>query len=116
MDYKEITLDVSKAPSSVRVVRLREKDVDGTVLTVNVLDHGEPFDMTDLTATLLMAFGDERYSFDGTISGSSATFTVDAQDMNSGYTENAYVSITDGDFIMSTARFPIEVLESAERS
>lgn len=116
MDYKEITLDVSKEPSSVRVVRVGEKDVNGTVLTVNVLDHGEAFDMTDLTASLLMAFGDERYSFDGTISGSSAVFVIDAQSMNSGSTDNAYVSIEGEDFILSTGRFPVEVLESAERS
>ena len=116
MDYKEITLDVSKEPSSVRVVRVGEKDENGTVLTVNVLDHGEAFDLTDLDATLLIAFGDERYSINGTVSNSSAVFVIDAKDMASGSTENAYVSIEGDDFILSTARFTLEVLESAERS
>lgn len=117
MDAREIALDVSKIPSDLQVIRVGEKDKNGTVLTVYVLDHGVPLNIGDLSATLLMKFSDEEmYQFSGTVDGSAAAFTIDATNMKSGYTNNAYVSLSGEDFILSTARFPVEVLASAERS
>lgn len=117
MDAKTIALDVSKIPAEIPIVRVGEKDKNGTVLTVNVLDHGEPLVIGDLTATLLVKFSDdEMYEFAGEVDGSAAQFVLDATGMNSGWTNNACVSLSGDDFILSTQRFPIEVLESAERS
>lgn len=116
MNSQTITLDVSKIPTDAPVVRLRSGDVNGLELTVNVLDHGEDLSLEDLEATLMMRLDDTPYEIAGEVDGNAASFVVDSSDIESGETDIAYVSITDGEFILSTGRFTVEVLESAERS
>lgn len=117
MDIQRITLDVSKSPVEHRVIRIGERDKNGTTLIVAVTDHGQALNIGNLSASLLIKFSDEAmYEIAGTASGSQATFVIDAQDMQAGYTSNACVSLAGDDFILSTSRFAIEVLESAEVS
>lgn len=117
MNRRYIQLDVSKIPRSTPVIRLGQKDVDGLILTVQVLDHGEPMDISDYDVSLLIKFSEsEMYEFLGEVSGNTAEFVVDSNGMHKGYTDNACVSIDGGDFVLSTERFRVQVLESAERS
>ena len=117
MNTQSIQLDVSKIPSNTPIIRIGQKDKDGTTLIVHVLDHGEPLDLSDFDATLYIKFSDETmYEFAGTVDGSAAEFVIDGTDMVSGTTNNACVSLSSDDVVLSTARFPVEVLISAERS
>lgn len=113
MNTQSISLDVSKIPTDAPVIRLRSGDVDGLNLVVQVLDHGAALDISGYTASLLIRLQDTAYEFAGTVDGSTAAFTVDSSDMPSGKTDIAYVPITDGSLVLSTGRFTVEVLESA---
>lgn len=115
MDVRHMTLDVSKQPTDQRTVRVGEKDRNGTTLVIAITDHGEPLQIGDLTASLLVKLSeDDVYEFPGTASGSTAAFTISAEDMRPGRTDRACVQLAGDDFILSTGRFELEVLESAE--
>ena len=115
MDVRHITLDVSKQPTEQRIVRVGEKDMNGTTLVIAITDHGEPLLIGDLAASLLVKFSEaDMYEIAGTASGSTATFTINAESMQPGRTDKACVQLAGDDFILSTGRFELEVLESAE--
>ena len=114
MNNQTITLDLSKIPADMPTVYLREGDVNGLNLTVHVLDHGESFSLSSLDVTLMIRLNFTAYEYEGETSGNAASFTVDSSDMQTGETDIAYVSITDGDYIASTGRFIVEVLPSAD--
>ena len=114
MDTKHITLDVSKAPTSNRIIRVGEKDKDGTTLVVDVLDHGESLALDDYDVSLLIKFSDtDMYEIAGSTSGNQATFTINAENMQAGWTDRACVQLSDDDFTLSTGRFVLQVLKSA---
>ena len=115
MNVNTITLDVSKQPRIGQVLYLGQSDTDGATLAVNVMDHGAPLTLTGYSVSLMMRFPDgETYEFQGTVSGSTATFTVDASDMEPGKTNIAYVLIEGSGFAVSTERFHVRVLDNAE--
>lgn len=117
LNRQTITLDVSKIPYNKSIIRLGRKDKDGTILAVQILDHGQPLDVSEYDVSLLIKFSEsEMYEFAGAVDGSEAVFIIDASTMRNAVTDNAYVSINGGSFVLSTARIRIEVLESAERS
>lgn len=118
MDTRHLTLDVSKAPANRPIIRVGEGDVNGTALVVDVTNHGEPLQLDGYDVLLLVKFGeDEIYKIPGEADGSSAMFVVDAASMRPGVTDRACVQLSSGDdFILSTGRFVLEVLESAEVS
>lgn len=112
MNTLYISLDVSKQPNVAPVVRVGQGDLNGTNLVVNVLDHGDSLTVNSYDASLLIKFDESTmYDISGTTSGSQATFTINAQDMEPGRTRNAYVSIDGGSFVLSTSRFDFEVLK-----
>lgn len=113
MDNRRIILDVCKLPANNPTVRLGQGDTDAE-LTVELRNHGEPLDLTGATASLAFAFGPERHLVAGAVSGSAAAFALDASSLRPGATDNAYAILELGNMRLSTSRFRMEVLESAE--
>lgn len=113
MDNRRIILDVCKLPANNPTVRLGQGDTNAE-LTVELRNHGEPLDLTGVTASLAFAFGPERHLVPGTVSGSAATFALDASILRPGATDNAYAILELGNMRLSTSRFRMEVLESVE--
>ena len=121
MNTQTIRLDLNKRPAVQPVVYLRKGDKDGTTLAVEVYDNGTALALDGWTATFRMAKpGGGSYSNGGSVSGSTATFTVnEASACNSvGETDVAYVELTrySGNQVTkraSTGNCRVVVLESA---
>ena len=118
MNEHRIALDLVKEPSVAPVLYLGQGDKTGTTLVVAIYDCGDVPDLTGATAKFCMKVprGGGYYEVAGTLDGNEATFLIDETYAASvsGRTEVAYVEITQDGKTMSTSRFPIVVLPSAE--
>ena len=111
MNTLTISLDVSKRPDVMPVIRVGQGDYDGTNLVVYIKDHGESLLVNSYDASLLINLNGTCYEIEGTTTGYQAEFTINAQNMKPGRTTNAYVSLEGETFILSTSRFDFEVLK-----
>jgi len=118
MNIQRIALDLSKRPATAQVVRIRQGDRNGTVLSVAITDNGQPLDLAGLDTELVAKLPDGAlYLAEGEVSGSTAAFEIDEElaAASTGITELAYVEITDTDMVCSTQAFTI-VVEPMGRS
>ena len=118
MNTQTMTLDVSKQPATAHTVHIRQGDMNGTVLAIDITDNGAPLDLTGLEATLVAKLPDGTlYEVDGEVSGNTAAFELDETEAAAaiGTTELAYVEITGTDTICSTQAFTL-IVEPAGRS
>ena len=118
MNVQEISLDVTKKPSTLQMVYLGQGDRGGTTLRCHVYDDGGALALGGMTAKLKMRKpkGAGYYTCQGSVSGNVATFAIDESSActQAGTTDVAYVEITSGSARTSTNRFRVVVLESAE--
>lgn len=113
MNEQRLSLDLSKRPATAQVVRIRQGDRSGTVLSVAITDNGQPLDLAGLDAELVAKLPDGAlYLAEGEVSGSTAVFEIDEElaAASTGITELAYVEIEGTDTICSTQAFTLEIL------
>lgn len=113
MNTQHIALDLSKRPATAQVVRIRQGDRNGTVISVAITDNGQPLDLAGLGAQLIAKLPDGAlYLAEGDVSGSTAAFEIDEElaAASTGITELAYVEIEGTDTICSTQAFTLEIL------
>lgn len=119
MNTQTISLDVSKAPAIMPVLRIRKGDKNGTTLKVNLYDGGEAINLTGYTVKFHMRLPNDAgtYEATGSVSGNVATFTIDEATAAEvvGSTCIAYVRIASGStFACSTGSFRVVVMDSAD--
>lgn len=118
MNEQTIALDVSKRPGAAPTVYLGQGDRSGTTLRCEVYDGGEALPLSGMAARLKVRRpgGGGVYSCEGSVSGNVATFAVDEQRACplAGATDVAYVELSSGGSRVSTGRFRVVALESAE--
>lgn len=113
MNTQRISLDISKRPTTAQVIRIRQGDKNGTVLSAEIADNGQPLDLTGLDAQMIAKLPDGAlYLTEGSVSGSTATFEIDEElaAASIGITELAYIEIEGTDTICSTQAFTLEIL------
>lgn len=112
MNTHNATLDLNKKPYNGEPLRIGQNDQNAPILAVSVTDGGQPFTLTGWTAKFKMRkpSGGE-YSVTGTVSGSTATFSLSG--MEPGTSDIAYVLLEKDDVRVSTQRIRVEVLEGA---
>ena len=113
MNEQQLKLDLSKRPATAQVVHIRQGDMNGTVLAIEITDNGSPLDMASKGAQLVAKLPDGAlYLTEGEVSGSTATFEIDEElaAASAGRTELAYVEISDAGTICSTQAFTLEIL------
>ena len=118
MNVQTIQLDVTKAPSTLPVIRLRQGDRNGTTVRAELYDDGEPLQLAGYDVKFCMRVPEDwgYYEVDGYATGNVATFLIDETYAagNSGKTDTAYVEVLDGeDVIYSTGNVHVVVLPSA---
>lgn len=118
MNTQTITLDVSKRPSVVPVLYLRQGDKSGTTLRVEMYDNGSALPLSGRTVMFRMRAPKDRgyYEKSGGVSGNVATFTIDETYAATypGITDTAYVDVLEGSSVIaSTGSFRVVVLEDA---
>ena len=113
----KLNLDVSKITDIVQTVYVGRGDRNGTVRDMTVTDWGIPADLTGMTANVEMRLSDgSALSIPCTItSPSTASATIDAQDLGGLHVYFAYLTIADGDRVYSTERFEVVVLDGDTR-
>lgn len=119
MNTQTISLDVSKAPAIMPVLRMRKGDKNGTTLNVNLYDGGTALSLSGYTVKFRMRLPHDAgtYEATGNVSGNVATFTIDEATAATvvGSTCIAYVRIASGStFACSTGSFHVIVMESAD--
>lgn len=119
MNVNEFALDVAKEPAQQPALYLGQGDKNGTTLVVNLFDNGSALDLTDMTVKFCMRCpgNADYYEISGTVSGNTATFTIDETTAAShvGETSIAYVQIASGSTVIaSTSRMHVVVLPSAQ--
>ena len=118
MNEQHVSLDVSKAPSVTKVVRVGQGDKSGTTIVASVYDNGTAFDMTGMTAKFLMRTPGNGYVEDAhvNVSGNTLTYVVDEEHCaaTAGVSDECYFQILQGETVIaSTARFTVHVLRAA---
>lgn len=118
MNTQTITLDVSKRPSVVPVLYLRQGDRSGTTLRVEMYDNGSALPLSGRTVMFRMRAPKDRgyYEKSGGVSGNVATFVIDETYAATypGITDTAYVDVIEGSSVIaSTGSFRVVVLEDA---
>lgn len=116
MNTQVIELDISKkgVGSSITV---GQGDVNGTTIRAYIYDNGSDLVLDGSTVWLVVLLPNKRNYYRGecSVSGNSASITVDESKLCSvsGYTDEAYFTITKSGATYSTERFAIEILRSA---
>lgn len=119
MNIQTVSLDVTKKPSVLPVIRLRQGDRNGTTVNAELYDNGEPLSLSGKTVKFAMQSpdGTAYYDVEGTTSGNVATFAIDETYACAitGITDKAYVNVLEGsNVICSTNRVMVVIFESAE--
>lgn len=111
-----LELDISKEGTGT-CVKVGQGDDGGTTIKALIYDNGAEFELSGATAWLVVLLPNKRNYYRGqcSVSGNAATITVDESKLCSvsGYTDEAYFTITKSGKTYSTGRFAIEILRSA---
>lgn len=113
---RTLELDISKEGTGA-CVKVGQGDDGGTTIKALIYDNGAEFSLSGATAWLVVLLPNKRNYYRGqcSVSGNAATITVDESKLCSvsGYTDEAYFTITKNGATYSTERFAIEILRSA---
>lgn len=113
---RTLELDISKEGSGT-CIKVGQGDDGGTTIKALIYDNGAEFSLSGATAWLVVLLPNKRNYYRGqcSVSGNAATITVDESKLCSvsGYTDEAYFTITKSGKTYSTERFAIEILRSA---
>lgn len=113
---RTLELDISKEGTGT-CVKVGQGDDGGTTIKALIYDNGAEFELSGATAWLVVLLPNKRNYYRGqcSVSGNAATITVDESKLCSvsGYTDEAYFTITKSGKTYSTERFAIEILRSA---
>lgn len=113
---RTLELDISKEGTGT-CVKVGQGDDGGTTIKALIYDNGAEFELSGATAWLVVTLPNKRNYYRGqcSVSGNAATITVDESKLCSvsGYTDEAYFTITKSGKTFSTERFAIEILRSA---
>lgn len=113
---RTLELDISKEGAGT-CIKVGQGDDGGTTIKALIYDNGAEFSLSGATAWLVVLLPNKRnyYRVQCSVSGNSATITVDESKLCSvsGYTDEAYFTITKSGKTYSTERFAIEILRSA---
>lgn len=113
---RTLELDISKEGAGT-CIKVGQGDDGGTTINALIYDNGAEFELAGATAWLVVLLPNKRNYYRGqcSVSGNAATITVDESKLCSvsGYTDEAYFTITKSGKTYSTERFAIEILRSA---
>lgn len=113
---RTLELDISKEGAGT-CIKVGQGDDGGTTIKALIYDNGDEFALSGATAWLVVLLPNKRNYYRGqcSVSGNAATITVDESKLCSvsGYTDEAYFTITKSGKTYSTERFAIEILRSA---
>lgn len=113
---RTLELDISKEGAGT-CIKVGQGDDGGTTIKALIYDNGAEFSLSEATAWLVVLLPNKRNYYRGqcSVSGNAATITVDESKLCSvsGYTDEAYFTITKNGATYSTERFAIEILRSA---
>lgn len=113
---RTLELDISKEGSGT-CIKVGQGDDGGTTIKALIYDNGAEFSLSGATAWLVVLLPNKRNYYRGqcSVSGNAATITVDESKLCSvsGYTDEAYFTVTKNGATYSTERFAIEILRSA---
>lgn len=113
---RTLELDISKEGAGT-CVKVGQGDDGGTTIKALIYDNGAEFELSGATAWLVVLLPNKRNYYRGQclVSGNAVTITVDESKLCSvsGYTDEAYFTITKSGKTYSTERFAIEILRSA---
>ena len=113
---RTLELDISKEGAGT-CVKVGQGDDGGTTIKALIYDNGAEFALSGSTVWLVVLLPNRRNYYRGqcSVSGNAATITVDESKLCSvsGYTDEAYFTITKSGATYSTERFAIEILRSA---
>lgn len=113
---RTLELDISKEGAGT-CVKVGQGDDGGTTIKALIYDNGAEFALSGATVWLVALLPNKRNYYRGqcSVSGNAATITVDESKLCSvsGYTDEAYFTITKSGATYSTERFAIEILRSA---
>ena len=113
---RTLELDISKEGAGT-CIKVGQGDDGGTTIKALIYDNGADFALSGATAWLVVLLPNKRNYYRGqcSVSGNAATITVDESKLCSvsGYTDEAYFTITKSGKTYSTERFAIEILRSA---
>lgn len=113
---RTLELDISKEGAGT-CIKVGQGDDGGTTIKALIYDNGSEFSLSGATAWLVVLLPNKRNYYRGqcSVSGNAATITVDESKLCSvsGYTDEAYFTITKSGKTYSTERFAIEILRSA---
>lgn len=116
MNNRTIELDISKEGTGT-FVRVAQGDDGGTTIKALIYDNGAELSLAGAAVWLVVLLPNKRnyYRAQCSVSGNAATITVDESKLCSvsGYTDEAYFTITKSGKTYSTERFAIEILRSA---
>lgn len=113
---RTLELDISKEGAGT-CIKVGQGDDGGTTIKALIYDNGAEFSLSGATAWLVVLLPNKRNYYRGqcSVSGNAATITVDESKLCSvsGYTDEAYFTVTKSGKTYSTERFAIEILRSA---
>ena len=113
---RTLELDISKEGAGT-CIKVGQGDDGGTTIKALIYDNGAELELSGATAWLVVLLPNRRNYYRGKcdVSGNAATITVDESKLCSvsGYTDEAYFTITKSGKTYSTERFAIEILRSA---
>ena len=113
---RTLELDISKEGAGT-CIKVGQGDDGGTTIKALIYDNGDEFALSGATAWRVVLLPNKRNYYRGrcSVSGNAATITVDESKLCSvsGYTDEAYFTITKSGKTYSTERFAIEILRSA---
>lgn len=113
---RTLELDISKEGAGT-CIKVGQGDDGGTTIKALIYDNGAEFSLSGATAWLVVLLPNKRNYYRGqcSVSGNAATITVDESKLCSvsGYTDEAYFTVTKNGETYSTERFAIEILRSA---
>lgn len=113
---RTLELDISKEGAGT-CIKVGQGDDGGTTIKALIYDNGAEFALSGATVWLVVLLPNKRNYYRGkcSVSGNAATITVDESKLCSvsGYTDEAYFTITKSGKTYSTERFAIEILRSA---
>ena len=113
---RTLELDISKEGSGT-CIKVGQGDDGGTTIKALIYDNGAEYELSGATAWLVVLLPNKRNYYRGqcSVSGNAATITVDESKLCSvsGYTDEAYFTITKGGSTYSTERFALDILRSA---
>lgn len=116
MNVKTLELDISKDGAG-SCVRVGQGDDGGTTIKAIIHDNGKELSLSGSTVYLVVLLPNKRNYYRGQceVSDNAATITVDESKLCSvsGYTDEAYFTISKDGKTYSTERFAIEILRSA---